>query len=117
MIFSVSPLPLDIRLVDGSSYLEGRLEVFYNGSWGTVCNDEWDEKDAQVVCRSMGFGDVDKDMQMTFFGEGSGEILLTDVRCTGSELDIFDCSGSDMELGVCEHSKDVGMKCTGENEL
>ena len=45
----------DIQLVGGSLPNEGRVEVCVNGHWGTVCDNGWDSKDTQVVCRKLGY--------------------------------------------------------------
>ena len=45
----------DVRLSGGDYYLEGRVEVCRNKQWGKVCDDEWDERESDVVCRQLGF--------------------------------------------------------------
>ena len=46
----------DIRLINGNSEYEGRLEITHDGEWGTVCNDYFSDRDAHVVCRQLGYG-------------------------------------------------------------
>ena len=103
---------LKIRLVGGSSYTEGRVEVNYNGEWGTVCDDGWDDTDAGVVCRQLGFGPSGMAIRSAGFGQGSGSIWPNNVTCTGSELSLTRCKHFRVNITQsCDHSKDAGVRC------
>ena len=124
---------LAVRLV-GGSHNEGRVEVYYNGTWGTICGDGWDIKDAHVVCRQLGFhyalnayGTGDRRFCFYYdpdpyrnarYGLGTGPILLDDVSCDGSESSLFSCSHGGVGNHHCYRSKDAGVQCAntkGEN--
>lgn len=50
----------DVRLVNGSAPYEGRVEICYDGVWGSVCDSGWDNRDASIVCLQMGFQGASK---------------------------------------------------------
>ena len=102
-----------LRLVDtGSIQFGGRLEVYYNSEWGTVCDDGWGSTDATVACRQMGFVGVSASAS-SLFGSGAfcQHIWLDDVACSGSESWLIDCGHSGIGNESCNHSEDVGIIC------
>lgn len=59
-----------MRLSDGNTPSEGRVEIFYRGQWGTVCDNLWDLTDASVVCRALGFTNATEALGGAAFGPG-----------------------------------------------
>ena len=148
-----------LRLLDGATYAadgrlcEGRVEIYYNGAWGTICDDYWNSTDVDVACRALGFaggasghaailqnrdtrfgraaeyneylrlGTCPEDAcgdaanQGVFydshFGSGSGEILLDDVRCSGTEQGLLECSRNQGEHN-CSLAETAGLRCLKE---
>ena len=88
--FMLLLIDLTVRLVNGSSHNEGRVEVFHGGKWGTVCDDDWGIEDANVVCKMLGYPSALRVSRLMEFGEGTGKIILDDVNCLGSEKNIAD---------------------------
>ncbi|XP_052809341.1 scavenger receptor class A member 5-like [Mya arenaria] len=101
-----------IRLRNGSTQSEGRLEVFHNGTWGTICDDGTDINFAKVVCRQLGYA-TDNVVVRTgaYFGAGSGQIMLDDVSCQGDEIVIDLCMFNRWGQHNCGHNEDVGVTC------
>ena len=104
-----------VRLVNGPTEYKGRVEVYHNGQWGTLCDDGWDLNDAQVMCNELGLNGAAAVRHGAFYGQGSGRIWLNNVNCTGTELTIENCSHTGWGIGNCRHSKDAGVKCFGGN--
>ncbi|XP_077978778.1 scavenger receptor cysteine-rich domain-containing protein DMBT1-like [Glandiceps talaboti] len=101
-----------VRLVDGDDSSEGRIEVFKNSQWGTVCDttNGFDSRDAGVVCKQLGFKGQLEVKRGGHFGKGSGQIWMTNVGCTGNENSLLECSHSTGTTS-CSHDNDVGVIC------
>ena len=107
-----------LRLVGGSNYRQGRVEIYisHNGQsrWGTVCDDGWDDTDAGVVCRQLGFGDSGSSIQQFRpAGFSSDPIWMDDVHCIGFETRLIDCNHNGYGNHNCGHSEDAGVTCEG----
>nr|XP_038035105.1 deleted in malignant brain tumors 1 protein-like isoform X4 [Anas platyrhynchos] len=104
--------PLQLQLVNGSSRCSGRVEVLHNQQWGTVCDDGWDLRDAEVVCRQLGCGMAVSAPGSAEFGQGSSHIWLQGVECTGTEAALSECSSRMGQQSYCNHGKDAGVVCS-----
>ncbi|XP_020863901.1 neurotrypsin isoform X3 [Phascolarctos cinereus] len=110
--FYQAPAWTPVRLVGGRGIHEGRVELYHAGQWGTVCDDQWDDADAEVVCRQLGLSGVAKAWSRAHFGQGSGSVMLDEVRCTGNELSLEQCPKSSWQQHNCDHREDAGVSCT-----
>ncbi|XP_047562174.1 soluble calcium-activated nucleotidase 1 isoform X2 [Lutra lutra] len=104
----------DMRLVDGNTPSEGRVEIFYRGQWGTVCDNLWDLTDASVVCRALGFTNATEALGGAAFGPGTGPVMLDEVECTGTEPSLANCTSLGWLKSRCRHSQDASAVCTNE---
>ena len=100
-----------IRLVNGSGPHEGRIEVLWDGQWGTVCDDRFDESDGDVICRYLGFPGLVAVHHRAQFGEGTGPIVMDDLGCIGHEDSPFSCEDKKIGTSNCGHNEDASIIC------
>ena len=122
--------------MNGTASYEGRVEVCYDGVWGSVYDDGWGNYDAAVVCRQMGFqGESMHHYYVTFnvsivltlckdatalrgsyFGEGRGPHHLGGVSCNGGEKTLLECSYSRSIIRNYQSTPghDAGVRCDGD---
>ncbi|KAG6924446.1 CD163 molecule-like 1, partial [Chelydra serpentina] len=101
-----------LRVVEGQDGCSGRVEVWYRGSWGTVCDDSWDMADANVVCKQLGCGSAVSAVGEAAFGEGTGPIWVETLNCRGTESSIWDCPAKPWGESNCDHKEDVAVNCS-----
>ncbi|KAL1275599.1 hypothetical protein QQF64_035222 [Cirrhinus molitorella] len=100
-----------LRLSGGEGRCSGRLEVYHNAVWGSVCDDQWDISDAQVVCRQLGCGAALRADGNSVFGAGEGVVWLNRVECRGNEIHLWDCPLSLKNHTDCSHKEHAGLTC------
>uniref|UniRef100_A0A3B3I8K8 SRCR domain-containing protein n=1 Tax=Oryzias latipes TaxID=8090 RepID=A0A3B3I8K8_ORYLA len=100
-----------VRLENGSSRCSGRLEVKSNNSWSSVCEDDFDLLDAEVVCRELGCG-APSVLQGALYGEAEAPILSREFLCEGHESVLLDCGSSWRKTKACPPDKAVGLTCS-----
>ncbi|XP_072122587.1 scavenger receptor cysteine-rich domain-containing protein DMBT1-like isoform X1 [Mobula birostris] len=109
---------LQLRLSGSDDACAGRLEIYYNGSWGTVCDDSWDQVDANVVCKQLGCGYVlEEKIILDCCGQGTGIIWLDEVNCSGNESHLWKCPSAPWGQHDCTHKKDVTVSCSEHKEI
>ncbi|XP_078101049.1 uromodulin-like isoform X2 [Sander vitreus] len=109
-----APKPLRLRLVNGNTPCNGRVEILHDNQWGTVCDDNWDINDAKVVCRQLRCGPVQSATSSAYFGQGTGPIWMDQVSCTGSESLLSECGHRGFGTHSCNHGEDAGVICSDE---
>ncbi|XP_074497106.1 scavenger receptor cysteine-rich type 1 protein M130-like [Sebastes fasciatus] len=113
MVFSLSlsSSPDSVRLVNGKSLCSGRLEVKSNQSWSSVCEDDFDLQDAEVVCRELGCG-APSVLQGALYGDVDAQVWTKEFQCGGHESALLDCDSSDSDRNTCSPGKAVGLTCS-----
>lgn len=89
----------------------GRVEVQFSGTWGTICGYYWNLKEADVVCRQLGYDGALSALGNAIFGQGTGPIWLSGVQCEGNETSVSQCRHAGWGGHNCRHYWDVSVVC------
>ncbi|XP_013770200.1 scavenger receptor cysteine-rich type 1 protein M130-like [Pundamilia nyererei] len=108
--------PDSVRLLNGSSLCSGRLEVKSNQSWSSVCEADFDQQDAEVVCRELGCGPPSV-LQGALYGEVEAPVWSKELQCGGHESALLDCRSSGSPRNSCSAGKAVGLTCSEPDDV
>ncbi|CAI5657934.1 unnamed protein product [Oreochromis niloticus] len=100
-----------VRLLNGSSLCSGRLQVKSNQRWSSVCEDDFDQQDAEVGCRELGCGPPSL-LQGALYGEVEAPVLSREFQCGGHESALLDCRSSGSVRSSCSPGKAAGLTCS-----
>jgi len=105
---------LKVRLSGSNSSHEGRVEVYYDNKWGTICDDHWGLREATIVCKMLNFSGA---FQVGYFGAGnkSFPIWMDNVKCRGDEQSVAACRHRGWEEHDCSHAEDAGVVCRNDS--
>ena len=100
----------DVRLVGTGLKHVGKVELRYQKEWGTICQSYWDKKDADVICRMLGYKAA-----VTYIyyieGETPRRTLMYNVGCSGNEKSIADCTHDGWWSTDCGNKNNAGVLC------
>ena len=102
-----------VRLADGSSPLEGRVEVQFYDGWGGICDTDWSIEDGHVACKQLGYEGAEEVFSGSHFGSGGNQLILEGLRCHGNESQIVLCPhlGFLYASPACDGGREVGVRC------
>ena len=103
----------DLRLAGGTQQNEGRVEVYYRGQWGTICDDGWSMANGVVACKQLGYDGAVKVSYNAAYGPGTGQIWLDELNCLGSETSFLSttCQHNPWGVNDCTHNEDASVVC------
>ena len=111
-----APKDYDVRLRNGSTQYEGRVDVRYSGQWGAICDNGWDINDAMVICRQLGYTSALRPTIDSTYPPSTenSQLWLDFVSCRGNESSIQFCAHSGWGETFCNTNNEAGVICTSK---
>ncbi|KAJ1095621.1 hypothetical protein NDU88_000780 [Pleurodeles waltl] len=105
---------IKLRLSGGQSRCAGRVEVYWKGSWGGVCDNIWDKKNAEVVCRELNCGYQERIPERLHFGRRMDPVWMSSLQCSKNEVYLWQCAQD--STPKCSSKNGAQVVCTGHME-
>jgi len=100
-----------IKLVGGQQQHEGNVEIFHNNRWGSICDDEWDKNEADLVCKQLGYDLGGKPTHSGTFGAAKRKFWMDNLYCNGKEKELSECHFDGWGISDCDHGEAAGVVC------
>ena len=101
---------------EGSTEIEGRLEICLNDTWGTICDDSWHVAASAVSCQILGKYGGERISAMVFGDAEELPIYLDGMKCVGDEESLLACPQLPLDVAHdCTHTEDVAIRCIGNH--
>ena len=100
-----------MRLTGSPFSYAGTVEIFRQGTWGAVCDANWDLSKARIICRQLGYQGAWAALVGSHYGSGSRPPWMNNVRCTGVERRIEDCAFDGWYESGCPETRSAGVVC------
>ncbi|KAI0989689.1 hypothetical protein GJ496_004295 [Pomphorhynchus laevis] len=113
-LIAKTPVDGDITLSGGKVPWEGNVQIFYNNTWGSVCQDGFDYPAATVICRQIGYKDAHITFKNSKFPKLADKIWIDGLNCVGTENRLQDCLHAPWGVNDCNPSRVAGVRCTHE---
>nr|CAI5867456.1 unnamed protein product [Callosobruchus analis] len=106
-----------IKLVGGRGEFEGNIEILHSGSWGAICDDEWDITEAKIICRQLGYPDEKAQPTVnSYFGIAKRRFWMDNIYCDGAEEEISTCRFDGWGQSDCNSEEAAGVICAEPEE-
>lgn len=100
-----------LRLVGGRFALEGNVEIYHTGKWGSICDDEWDMREAHIACRTLKYRKAKRATHNSEFGKGRRITWMDNLYCKGKEKQLEDCRFDGWGVHDCTSGEAAGVVC------
>ena len=100
-----------LRVVDGDGVLSGRVEIYHDNTWGAICDNGWDLKEAKIVCHQLGFLEAEEATTVTLEDDEDVPVVMNRVSCKGTERHLVECPFLCTGNHRCNGSQVAGVRC------